>query len=129
MDFKVVEQLPELEQSSFPPLPNIPAGHTLFITGSIWHHGEKEVAAGIIVTACVQEEIWKPVSESTFNALLTKHPMIRVGGHRNVYNAAWELIGARQLEIVVFNDSNYLIPTPELAQIALAEETKFRFVK
>ena len=125
MDVKTLDQLPVLEQSTFPQLPEIAEGTTLLIFQSAWNNAEKEWAAGIVVTACIREGEWKPVSAPKFVEMLNNHPMATFG-KQNVVNAMWELIGANQLDIVQVGDTQYLIPTPEMANIALANTNKLR---
>lgn len=127
MDVRQVDQLPELNQNDFPALPEIPEGTTLVPFNSKWANAEKEFAAGIIVTHCIRAHIWKAMDAPAFGDALRRHPMAAMV-RQDVVNALWKMIADKQADIVKVGDTQYVIPTPELASIALAESNSLRVV-
>jgi hypothetical protein len=113
-----VEALPTLDPSDFPALPVIEEGNRLFISQSSWGNREKEMAAALIITACVREGLWMPISAQTFKDLLV-HPMLRFN-FQSVVNAMWALVLEGLLKILSTS-----CPHPGSLLLLLLQPTSF----
>lgn len=119
-DVKVLDQLPEINQDSFPALPEVSEGRYLIPFGSEWNKAEKEYIAGILITAATRAGQWIPVSAQEFRALLTgysgipKSAMVYIG----LFDIMWEMNGT-DLDIVQVGDLQYIVPRPILVEISL----------
>lgn len=122
--FTQVDELPVLNQADFPAFPEIPAETTLLIFQSEWRNAEREWAAGIVITACIRAGEWKAVDAPTFMSLL-QNPMFTFSA-QGIVNAVWAFGEEGLVKMVQVGETQYIVPTPELARIALAETNKLR---
>lgn len=119
MSAKIVSALPVLDQTKFfSPLPQIPDGKVLLVFGSPMRKAEKEWVLGIIATAAIREGKWIPVDTTTFLGVIKQMDNIVVtASTQNIVNAVWEMAEKRLLEVIRFEEKDYLVPSPELSHM------------
>lgn len=113
MNVQTVSSLPALDQSRFPPLPELPDDTTLMALGSKLGRYEREAVLSIITTAAVRSNGWKPVSVREFLMIAQKSvPSMLFQG---VINAVWELVRKGLIELIRFDGTKYIVPTTAFA--------------
>ena len=116
MNTKPVSSLPDLVQSQFPTLPELPVDAALLIPfGSKFGNYEKEVVLGVVATVAAHNKSWKPVAAREFLAVAEKGvpPMLFQG----VINAIWQLAEEGYIEMVRCDEVDHIVPTPDFAAV------------
>lgn len=120
--FKEVAELPVLDQTGFPELPQVPDDRVFIGYSSHWNKAVKEFAVGIIITLCVRDGAWMPVSVEKFLEILNNHPLFGLF-KRAVIDEVWWFNESGLLEMIKVKDEQFIVPTPEIAQIATRAKT------
>lgn len=128
MEIPEVTTLPMLDQSDYPALPEIPAGKALVCFDTEWQNTEKEFAAGCIVNACMLARKWQPVRAEQFMNCVEANSMIGSFLYPGVASALWFLVNDGFIKAVRYQDANYFVPTPRLANAVLFDSSKLRLV-
>lgn len=124
---KVVSELPVLNQADYPELPKVPEGAILVAFESPMNKIEKETVLGILTTNAIRAKQWQPVGAASFTKMLSDLGGFALLMAQKVINSAWAMAEEGLLEILVFEEKDYLVPSPELA--AMLDKSKLRVVE
>lgn len=125
MPYKILENLPELVQTDFPPLPEIAKDDLLLIFGSAWNHCESELCAGILISSCAHAGKWQAVSTDEFLATMSRSVVFMLSGQDIVY-ATWRFVDQGLIKAIQVEETKYFVLTPEFVKMALGERSTLR---
>lgn len=125
-EIRTIDQMPTVNPEELGELPNIPEGTVLYIAGSPWRKGEKEMVAGAVITACIRAGSWQPIPQEQLINAFVDYTMYRIF-NAQCRNALVEMFEQGDIDIVEFGGEYYTLPTLTLIEKALRQSTHVMF--
>lgn len=108
-----VDVLPRLDPSDFPPVPRLFNDAPAVVVIGTDLCAEYEAILGILAAIAAKNGRWSPVRISEVLARAMHLPLELT---INLADAMWKLIRSGQVEMLHYNNTGWIVPTPEFAE-------------
>lgn len=76
---------------------------------------EREVVAGILITACIRARKWEPVSAKTFGTIIGESSFTRYMP-QGIINELWGMVNEGYVDLVNDGTGDFIVPMEQLVE-------------